>query len=174
VGSVVENARILDLPLNGRQVVDLITLSGGATPAVANNGSSRDHFAGVSGFSVAGGLNNGLNYTLDGATHNNPQDNGYLALPFPDALQEFKLETGGTGAQTGMKSSGTVSLVTKSGTNAFHGDLFGATRSNGTSLAEPPAGRSYRTNYSFLEGTRAQRSVRIPQTLPRLFPRRQC
>jgi hypothetical protein len=124
VGSVVENARILDLPLNGRQVVDLITLSGGATPAVANNGSSRDHFAGVSGFSVAGGLNNGLNYTLDGATHNNPQDNGYLALPFPDALQEFKLETGGTGAQTGMKSSGTVSLVTKSGTNAFHGDLF--------------------------------------------------
>src|ERR1041385_5420633 len=77
VGSVVENARILDLPLNGRQVVDLITLSGGATPAVANNGSSRDHFAGVSGFSVAGGLNNGLNYSLDGATHNNPQDNGY-------------------------------------------------------------------------------------------------
>src|SRR5438876_11701966 len=94
VGSVVENARILELPLNGRQVVDLITLSGGATPAVANNGSSRDHFAGVSGFSVAGGLNNGLNYSLDGATHNNPQDNGYLALPFPDALQEFKLETG--------------------------------------------------------------------------------
>jgi len=123
VGSVVENARILDLPLNGRAVVELIALSGAATPAPVNNGSSRDHFAQAS-FSVAGGLNNGLNYTLDGATHNNPQDNGYLSIPFPDALQEFKLETSGTGAQTGMKSAGTVSLVTKSGTNAFHGDLF--------------------------------------------------
>jgi carboxypeptidase family protein len=123
IGAVVENARILDLPLNGRAVVELIALSGAATPAPLNNGSSRDHFAQAS-FSVAGGLNNGLNYTLDGATHNNPQDNGYLSIPFPDALQEFKLETSGTGAQTGMKSAGTVSLVTKSGTNMFHGDLF--------------------------------------------------
>jgi hypothetical protein len=47
-----------------------------------------------------------------------------MSLPFPDALQEFKVETGSTGAQTGMKSSGSVSLVTKSGTNEFHGDLF--------------------------------------------------
>src|SRR5207244_4451247 len=123
IGAVVENARLMDLPLNGRAVVELIALIGAATPAPLNNGSSRDHFAQAS-FSVAGGLNNGLNYTLDGATHNNPQDNGYLSLPFPDALQEFKLETSGTGAQTGMKSAGTVSLVTKSGTNAFHGDLF--------------------------------------------------
>src|SRR5262245_5495841 len=123
IGAVVENARILDLPLNGRAVVESIALSGAATPAPLNNGSSRDHFAQAS-FSVAGGLNNGLNYTLDGATHNNPQDNGYLSIPFPDALQEFKLETSGTGAQTGMKSAGTVSVVTKSGTNMFHGDLF--------------------------------------------------
>src|SRR5439155_1432081 len=50
--------------------------------------------------------------------------NGYMSMPFPDALQEFKVETGATGVQTGVKSSGSVSLVTKSGTNAFHGDLF--------------------------------------------------
>src|SRR5262249_29707777 len=58
IGAVVENARILDLPLNGRAVVELIALSGAATPAPLNNGSSRDHFAQAS-FSVAGGLNNG-------------------------------------------------------------------------------------------------------------------
>jgi len=64
--------------------------------------------------SVAGGLNTGLNFTLDGAHHNNPYDNGYMSMPFPDALQEFKVETGATGVQNGVKSSGTVSLVAQS------------------------------------------------------------
>src|SRR5207253_8788793 len=68
--------------------------------------------------------NTGLNFTLDGAYHNNPYDNGYMSMPFPDALQEFKVETGATGVQTGVKSPGSVSLVTKSGTNDIHGDLF--------------------------------------------------
>src|SRR5438552_16988165 len=94
VGQVVENARILDLPLNGRQVVDLIGLAGGTTPTTAPNG--RDPFE-PSGFSVAGGLWTGVNYTLDGGSHVNPVGNGYLPLPFPDALQEFKVETSATG-----------------------------------------------------------------------------
>src|SRR5438445_3178021 len=47
-----------------------------------------------------------------------------MSTPFPDALQEFKVETGATGAQNGMKSAGSVSMVTKSGTNQFHGNLF--------------------------------------------------
>jgi hypothetical protein len=123
VGQVVENARILELPLNGRQIVELISLSGAATPAPVVNGSNRDNFA-TQSFSVAGGLNSGLTFTLDGATHNNMQSNGYISLPFPDALQEFKVETSASNAQTGMKSAGTVSLVTKSGTNELHGDLF--------------------------------------------------
>ena len=124
VGQVVENARILELPLNGRQVVELIALAGAATPAPIVDGSGgRDPF-GKGNVSVAGGLNTGLNYTLDGANHNNPYDNGYMSMPFPDALQEFKVETSATGAQNGVKSAGSVSLVTKSGTNEFHGDLF--------------------------------------------------
>src|SRR5204863_4871750 len=102
VGQVVENARILDLPLNGRQVIDLVGLAGGTVPAPVNNGNSRDSFTSTQ-FSVAGGLNAGITYTLDGAHHQNPQDNSYLAMPFPDALQEFKLETSGTSADKGMK-----------------------------------------------------------------------
>ena len=97
VGSVVENTRILELPLNGRQVVELIALAGAATPAPTVNPGGRDPFS-RGNVSVAGGLNTGLNYTLDGASHNNPFDNGYLSMPFPDALQEFKVETGATGS----------------------------------------------------------------------------
>src|SRR5213593_4697454 len=123
VGQVIENARILDLPLNGRQVVELLALSGAATPATTVNGSSRDPFA-RGNVSVAGGLSTGLNYTLDGANHNNQHSGSYLSMPFPDAMQEFKVETSATSAQNGVKSSGTVSLVTKSRTNAFHGNLF--------------------------------------------------
>src|SRR5437773_8178921 len=123
VGQVVENARILELPLNGRQVVDLIPLIGAATPAVLNDGRARNPFATAS-FSVAGGQNQSVAFHLDGAFHNNPHDNGYVSMPFPDALQEFKVETSASSAQNGVKSAGTVSLVTKSGANAFHGDLF--------------------------------------------------
>jgi hypothetical protein len=124
VGSVVENTRILELPLNGRAVVELVALAGAATPAPTLSGAGgRDPFT-KGNVSVAGGMHTGVSYTLDGAYHMNPYTNGYMSLPFPDALQEFKVETGATGAQTGMKSSGSVSLVTKSGTNQFHGDAF--------------------------------------------------
>src|SRR5204862_681628 len=66
----------------------------------------------------------GVNFTLDGAYHNNPQSNGYMSTPFPDALQEFKVETSSGSATGGAKSAGSVSLVTKSGSNELHGDLF--------------------------------------------------
>src|SRR6266571_2451025 len=123
IGEVVENARILDLPLNGRNVVELVALAGAAAPSQALTGQSRDPFA-QGNVSVAGGLNSGLNYTLDGADHNNPFQGSYLSMPFPDAMQEFRVETSATGAKQGGKSSGSISLVTKSGTNEFHGDVF--------------------------------------------------
>ena len=56
--------------------------------------------------SVAGGLATGVGYTLDGATHNNPQENVNLPLPFPDALQEFRVATSGLSAQNGMQVGG--------------------------------------------------------------------
>jgi hypothetical protein len=124
VGATMENTRILELPLNGRQMIELVALSGAAAPAPALDGSGgRDPFTKVS-LSVAGGMSIGLNYTLDGAYHINPYTASYQSMPFPDALQEFKLETSATNAQRGLKSAGSVSLVTKSGTNEFHGNLF--------------------------------------------------
>ena len=123
VGQVVENARVLELPLNGRNVNDLIALSPAAAPAPAN-GSGRNPFLATNGVAVGGGSSIGLNYTLDGANHNNSFENTYLSMPFPDAMQEFKVETSATAVQNGVRPAGSVSLVTKSGTNDFHGDLF--------------------------------------------------
>src|SRR3989475_7324470 len=96
VGQVVENARILELPLNGRQVTELIALAGAATPATEGVDARNPFVKTV--VSVAGGLSSGLNYTLDGASHNNPIFNTYFSIPFPDALQEFKVETSANGA----------------------------------------------------------------------------
>src|SRR6266478_8110533 len=121
VGTVIENARIMELPLNGRQITDLITLAGGV---VQNGISDNQGWQGMALVSVAGGQDFGVGYTLDGAMHSDVQEGNALPLPFPDALQEFKVEASGSNANSGMKSGGSVSAVTKSGTNEVHGDAF--------------------------------------------------
>src|SRR5690349_692635 len=121
ISNVMENARILELPLNGRNTVDLVLSVGAAvqTAAVSARG-----FPGEVNISVAGGLPTGVGYTLDGATHNNPQQNANLPLPFPDALQEFRVATSGLSAQNGVHSGAAVNAITKSGTNRFSGGVF--------------------------------------------------
>ena len=89
------------------------------TAAVTSRG-----FPGGVNISVAGGLLSGLTYYLDGTLYNNPFDAVNLPFPFPDALQEFKVETSSVPAQYGQHSAGAVNVVTKSGSNQFHGDLF--------------------------------------------------
>src|SRR5437867_8235668 len=121
VGQVIETQRILELPLNGRQVTDLITASGLAVQTGTSPGYNMR--TGVS-ISVAGGMTFGVQYSLDGAPHLDTLDGTGMPLPFPDALQEFRLATSTQDASNGMHSGAAVNAVTKSGTNAFHGDLF--------------------------------------------------
>jgi hypothetical protein len=121
ISDVVENERIVELPLQGRQVTDLIVLAGAAVQTGTSD--SRSMQGGVS-ISVAGGLSFGVAYSLDGAMHNNPQNNANLPMPFPDALQEFSVATSGLSAQSGVHSGASVNAVTKSGTNALHGNAF--------------------------------------------------
>ena len=121
VGQVIENQRIVELPLNGRQVTDLIVLAGAA---VQTGTSSQISLQNLPVISVAGGFTSATTYLLDGAIHNNPYDSLTLPLPFPDALQEFKVETSVLSAQNGLHSGATVNSVTKSGTNGLHGDAF--------------------------------------------------
>jgi hypothetical protein len=121
ISDVVEQERIVELPLQGRQVTDLIVLAGAAIETGRPNSRS---FQGGVNISVAGGLDFGVAYLLDGAMHNDVQNAGGLPLPFPDALQEFRVATSGVSAQNGMHSGASVNAVTRSGTNAFHGNAF--------------------------------------------------
>ncbi len=121
IGALIENKRILELPLNGINADELVGLAGAAIPGGANGTAG---FPGGLNISVAGGLLSGIGYTLDGTMYNNLFDAVNLPFPFPDALQEFKVETSTLTAQNGTHSAAAVSAVVKSGTNDYHGDLF--------------------------------------------------
>src|SRR5881409_3690425 len=73
VGQVIDNVRVLEMPLNGRQVTELILLSGAAIGGLAQTPAGRNYP--TDSISVGGGLNNGLLYLLDGGTHNDPFNN---------------------------------------------------------------------------------------------------
>ncbi|MGA8013441.1 MAG: carboxypeptidase regulatory-like domain-containing protein [Candidatus Acidiferrales bacterium] len=120
VGEVVAPQQVQDLPLNGRQLTDLLTLTG----AVGQGRAFRASYPSSAVISIAGGAQGSVAYWLDGGTHNDPLSNQNLPLPFPDTVEEFKVETSSLPAQYGTHPSGAVNVVTKSGSNQFHGDAF--------------------------------------------------
>jgi hypothetical protein len=125
VSQVIDQRRIVDLPLNGRQATDLILLSGGAAqPPNSTRVITTHDYPTAVGIAVAGGQINGNNYLLDGGDHNDSHSNVNLPFPFPDALQEFSVQTSGVSARYGLHPGSVVNVVTKSGTNSFHGNLF--------------------------------------------------
>ncbi len=123
VGQVIDQQRVVDLPLNGRQATDLIFLSGGASTAPAGDLNTNKNYP-TQTISVGGGLPNAISFVMDGASNNDPFNNLNLPFPFPDALQEFKVETSAIPAQYGQHAAAAVNVVTKNGTNEFHGDAF--------------------------------------------------
>jgi hypothetical protein len=125
VGTLVDNQRVVEMPLNGRNATELVFLAGMATVGGQNGGflNSVRNYPTVM-ISVAGGVANQQTYALDGANHNDAYNGLNLPLPFPDALQEFKVETSALAAQYGLHSTAAISAITKSGTNKFHGDAF--------------------------------------------------
>jgi hypothetical protein len=120
IGQVIDSQRVVDLPLNGRTVTDLINLTAG----VVSGRGTRTNYPSEATPSVAGGTATSIAYSLDGGTHNDPLSSQNLPLPFPDAIQEFKVETSALPAQYGYHATGAVNVITKSGGNAFHGDGF--------------------------------------------------
>ncbi len=132
ISTVVDQQRTVDLPLNGRNAANLVLLSGGATPTGNGNMTSTKNYGstgvnaigGALNISVAGGQGNQINFLLDGGDHNDTFSNVNMPFPFPDALQEFSVQTTGLAAQYGVHPSATVNIVTKSGTNQWHGGVF--------------------------------------------------
>ena len=116
MGQVTSQELIVGLPLNGRSATQLLLLQGGAVEGGVTTGNRG--FPGQVAISVAGGTGNSTQYLVDGGYNNEPQSNAGSAIPFPDALQEFRTESGVRDARFGMSTGATVNAVTKSGTNA--------------------------------------------------------
>jgi len=123
----IDNTRAIELPLNGRDLADLTFLVPGVQSASGVAGGSGDGvkmaFA-ARQFSIDGARQNTLDFMLDGGDNMDTLQNSMMPYPFPDAVQEFSVETTGQGAEFGRNSGGRVNIVTRSGTNAFHGDAF--------------------------------------------------
>ena len=120
IAQVMEERKIVDLPLNGRNLTQLLTLTGGGTTAPAGDLTGSKNIQGSNGsgtFSVAGGQANGVSYLLDGGDNNDSFSNVNLPIPFPDAIQEFSVQTNAMQPQFGLHPGGAVNIVTKSGTN---------------------------------------------------------
>ena len=126
LSEVVEQRRVVDLPLNGRNAASLLLVVAGATPAPASDvdqGNTKTFPATVT-VSTNGTRQNQVSFRLDGANNNDLYTNANQPFPFPDALQEFSVQTSNYGAEYGGNAGGVVNIVTKSGTNDFHGDAF--------------------------------------------------
>jgi hypothetical protein len=127
------SATVVEMPLGslGRQMTSLITLTGGAVNANENNDESGSKtFYSSAVISIGGGQGNATDYRLDGADHNDYMTNVNLPFPFPDAVAEFAVESAALGAESGLHPGGLVNVVTKSGTNQYHGDAFEFIRNN--------------------------------------------
>ena len=126
VGTVIENRRIVELPLNGRNYLQLVALSPNVSADFAGPGQAGDRQGGSRAnqqLSISGQRREFNNYTLDGVDNTDVNFNTYIFLPSVDALEEFKVQTGVYSAEFGRAAS-QVNVVTKSGTNAFNGTLF--------------------------------------------------
>jgi hypothetical protein len=124
ISQVVDQARIVELPLNGRDPTQLITISGAAVNHVDGTNISNKNFYTSQSIAVAGSAGNTTNYLLDGGDNMDSFTNVNMPFPFPDALAEFSVETSVLPARNGLHPGGLVNAVTKSGSNEWHGDVF--------------------------------------------------
>ncbi len=130
VGTVIENKRIVELPLNGRNVLQLVALAPNVSfgfPSAGQAGSRQGGVRTDQSISVGGQRAQYNRYTLDGVENTDPNFNTFVVLPSIDALQEFKVQSGIYPAEFGRGAT-QINISTKSGSNAYHGTLFSFVR----------------------------------------------
>ena len=136
LGQVVDNKTMVSIPLNGRNPVQLAQLTVGVT---VSEPGARD--SGGFGFSASGSRSLDNNFLLDGIDNNSNlpdllNEANYVVMPPPDALQEFKIETGNYDAEFGRATGAIVNATTRSGSNQFHGVLLRVPPEPGPRCAE--------------------------------------
>jgi hypothetical protein len=126
----IDQEAVTEMPLNGRHMTDLISLSGGSNIAPAGDFTGSKYSYQTISISIAGGGGNTTLWRLDGGDNQDYMGNGNLPYPFPDAVSEFSVESTDLGAQDGGHVGGMVNVVTKSGTDKYHGEAFEFIRNN--------------------------------------------
>lgn len=128
VGAVVDQRSVQELPLSGRQLIDLVaTVPGAHVSMGAQQGSANPLYwrpGQFSAVSIAGARPNANYFLLDGATNTDPTFNTQNLNPNPDMVQEFRVEVGSYSADMGGAGGGQINIATRSGTNTFHGTAY--------------------------------------------------
>jgi len=117
LGQSITGRALTNMPLNGRDILDLALLQPGVT-------ESNDDNEGAGNYSIAGGRTDSVTFLLDGGNNNDLLDNSNVLDPNPDAIAEFRILTSDYTAEYGRNGGGIISIVTKSGTNNIHGSAF--------------------------------------------------
>ncbi len=118
IGGTVTGRAVYELPLNGRNALDLLSTQPGVTPG------NPDNTSGGAQYSIGGGRTDSITFLLDGGNNNNLLNNAYVANPNPDTIAEFRILESNYSAEYGRNAGGVVSIVTKSGTNSLHGTAY--------------------------------------------------
>jgi hypothetical protein len=121
LGQVIDNTTVRELPLNGRNVLELSRLTPGVTLLATPFLDTRNF--NLTSVSINGGQGGSNAVLVDGSTTTLPERNEYAVAPNADAVQQFRVQTNALPAEFGMTGGGVINLVTKSGTNDFRGSL---------------------------------------------------
>jgi len=125
LNTVINSQMVNDLPLNGRNVLQLLSVTPGTlnTSGTFNQAATRPESSSQL-VSASGGRGNSTTFILDGGIHEDPYTEVANVLPNPDAIQEFSYQTNNYGAKFAGRGGGVVNVVTRSGTNEIHGSVF--------------------------------------------------
>jgi len=190
LGSVVNQSELVDLPLDGRNFSQLGLLQTGVVPLTAGlkeaGGSLRDGQA----YSVNGQRPESNNFMIDGANNVNSVDAGFVLKPPIDAIAEFRILTHNANAEFGQNTGSTTNIVTRSGTNSFHGAVWEFLRNDAmdasdfsTHSVQPlkqnqfggtfggPIMKDRSFFFAYYEGFRNRQGETVPATVPSLLQR---
>ena len=140
LGTVINNTQVNNLPLNGRNFTQLLTLTPGASPVsvAQNSGGFTSNPVGSFSFPAMNGQSNRSNFfLLDGINDQGSFVSTYGVAPIVDSIQEFKVQSHNGRAEYGGVLGGIVNVVTQTGTNHYHGDLWEFLRNNALDARDP-------------------------------------
>ena len=123
LGEIIDNRKVEDLPLNGRDFAQLARLNPGVSSS-GGGGGQQGGEGGVSGFSSNGQRSTSNNFLVDGVDNNDSFDGTAAQIPSIDSIEEFEVQTNTFSAEYGRNTGSVVNLVTKSGSNNLHGSLY--------------------------------------------------